>query len=137
MGRIILIPGLLCDAFAWQGILAHLPADTYIADNTRQTTITAMAETCLEETKGALQVAGHSMGARVVLEMVRLEPNRIEKMALLDTGIHGLKKGEPDNTAKTSAEPHRQADIRVRVAPTPYSREARENYADSCRNTAS
>ncbi|MGB2489279.1 MAG: alpha/beta fold hydrolase [Candidatus Puniceispirillaceae bacterium] len=94
MGRIILIPGLLCDAFAWQGILAHLPVDTYIADNTRQTTITAMAETCLEETKGALRVAGHSMGARVVLEMVRLEPNRIEKMALLDTGIHGLKEGE-------------------------------------------
>ena len=48
-----------------------------------------------------------------------------------------LKWGEPDNTAKTSAEPHRQADIRVRVAPTPYAREARENYADSWRNTAS
>jgi vanillate/3-O-methylgallate O-demethylase len=48
-----------------------------------------------------------------------------------------LKWGEPDDTAKTSAEPHRQADIRVRVAPTPYAREARENYADSWRNTAS
>ena len=34
------------------------------------------------------------MGARVMLEMVRLEPNRIEKMALLDTRIHGLKEGE-------------------------------------------
>ena len=48
-----------------------------------------------------------------------------------------LKWGEPDDTAKTSAEPHKQADIRVRVAPTPYAREARENYADSWRNTAS
>ena len=96
MSSIILIPGLLCDGFVWQGISAQLPPDTYIADNTRQRTITEMAETCLEETKGTLRVAGHSMGARIALEMVRLAPTRIEKMALLDTGIHGLKEGEPE-----------------------------------------
>jgi vanillate/3-O-methylgallate O-demethylase len=44
-----------------------------------------------------------------------------------------LKWGEPDDTGKTSTERHRQADIRVRVAPTPYAREARENYAESWR----
>ena len=38
--------------------------------------------------------------------------------------------GEPETTGKTSTEPHRQAEIRVRVSPTPYAREARENYAD-------
>lgn len=47
-----------------------------------------------------------------------------------------LKWGEPDQTGKTSAEPHKQADIRVRVSPTPYSTEARENYADSWRTKA-
>jgi vanillate/3-O-methylgallate O-demethylase len=41
--------------------------------------------------------------------------------------------GEPDDTRKTSAEKHKQAEIRVRVSPTPYSSEARENYADSWR----
>jgi vanillate/3-O-methylgallate O-demethylase len=41
--------------------------------------------------------------------------------------------GEPETTGKTSTEPHKQAEIRVRVAPTPYSREARESYADSWR----
>lgn len=41
--------------------------------------------------------------------------------------------GEPETTGKTSTEPHRQAEIRVRVSPTPYAREARENYADSWR----
>ena len=45
-----------------------------------------------------------------------------------------LKWGEPEPTAKTSTEHHRQADIRVRVSPTPYSREARENYSDSWRS---
>jgi len=42
--------------------------------------------------------------------------------------------GEPDGgSGKTSVEPHKQTTIRVRVSPTPYSTEARENYADSWR----
>ena len=41
--------------------------------------------------------------------------------------------GEPETTGKTSTEAHRQMEIRVRVAPTPYARDARENYADSWR----
>lgn len=45
--------------------------------------------------------------------------------------------GEPDETGKTSTETHKQAEIRVRVSPTPYAREARENYADSWRTKAS
>ncbi len=48
-----------------------------------------------------------------------------------------LKWGEPDDTAKTSAERHDQAEIRVRVSPTPYAREVREGYAtDSWRTKA-
>lgn len=48
-----------------------------------------------------------------------------------------LKWGESDETGKTSIEsPHKQAEIRVRVAPTPYAAEARENYADSWRTKA-
>ena len=45
--------------------------------------------------------------------------------------------GEPEKTGKTSTEPHRQAEIRVRVSPTPYAREAREHYADSWRTKSS
>lgn len=41
--------------------------------------------------------------------------------------------GEPETTGKTSTEPHRQTEIRVRVSPTPYSREARESYGGSWR----
>ena len=43
--------------------------------------------------------------------------------------------GEPDGgTKKTSTERHKQAQIRVRVSPTPYAAQARENYADSWRS---
>ena len=94
MSTIILIPGLLCDEFVWQGILPHLPSNCYIANNNTQTSITDMATSCLAQTSGTLRVAGHSLGARVALEMIRLAPERIEKLALLDTGIHGLKDGE-------------------------------------------
>ncbi len=38
--------------------------------------------------------------------------------------------GEPDESGKTSTETHKQAEIRVRVSPTPYSSEARESYAE-------
>jgi vanillate/3-O-methylgallate O-demethylase len=43
--------------------------------------------------------------------------------------------GEPDGgSSKPSTErPHRQAEIRVRVSPTPYAAQARESYADSWR----
>lgn len=41
--------------------------------------------------------------------------------------------GEPEPTAKTSTEPHRQTEIRVRVSPTPYAAQARTSYADSWR----
>jgi vanillate/3-O-methylgallate O-demethylase len=44
-----------------------------------------------------------------------------------------LKWGEPEQTGKTSTEQHKQAEIRVRVAETPYAAEARENYTDSWR----
>jgi len=44
--------------------------------------------------------------------------------------------GESDHTGKTSIEPHKQTAIRVKVAPTPYAADARDNYADSWRTKA-
>jgi pimeloyl-ACP methyl ester carboxylesterase len=39
-------------------------------------------------------LAGHSMGGRVALEVMRLAPERVERLALLDTGTHPLADGE-------------------------------------------
>lgn len=45
-----------------------------------------------------------------------------------------LTWGEPDGgSEKTTVERHKPLDVRVRVAAVPYSRDARENYADSWR----
>ena len=43
---------------------------------------------------GTLALVGHSMGARVALEAVRMAPDRVERLALLDTGVHPLADGE-------------------------------------------
>jgi vanillate/3-O-methylgallate O-demethylase len=67
---------------------------------------------------------GYSFNERCFLSLGVVDPSVNEGDVLT------LKWGEPDDTEKTSTEKHKQADIRVRVSPTPYSREARESYAE-------
>ncbi|MEJ2036575.1 MAG: alpha/beta hydrolase [Maritimibacter sp.] len=88
----LLIPGLLCDETTWAPVRERIPAE--VADLSTQDSITQMARDCLDRYPGLLRVAGHSMGARVAMEMAHLAPERIERLALLDTGIHPLKEGE-------------------------------------------
>ncbi len=73
---------------------------------------------------------GYSYNERSVLSLGVVE------QSVQEGDILTLRWGESDETAKTSAEKHRQAEIRVRVAATPYAQEARENYADSWRSRA-
>jgi pimeloyl-ACP methyl ester carboxylesterase len=39
-------------------------------------------------------IAGHSMGGRVALEVVRLAPERVTRLVLMDTGVDPLDGGE-------------------------------------------
>ncbi len=89
---VLLIPGLLCDAYTWEPVLDRIDAE--VADLSNQDSIGQMARDCLDRHPGKLRVAGHSMGARVAMEMARIAPERIDRLALLDTGIHPLKEGE-------------------------------------------
>lgn len=94
MATIVLIPGLLCDETVWKPLLTKLRGAVSVADLCSQDSLTQMAEDLLRDHPGELIVAGHSMGARVAMEMARLAPERITRLALLDTGIHPLKAGE-------------------------------------------
>ncbi len=97
-----LLPGLLCDATVWAPQRASFARDAeiHIPDFWGFRSFAAMACKVLDETKGPLAVAGHSMGARVALEMWRLAADRIERLALLDTGFHGPR---PEEAAKRGA----------------------------------
>jgi pimeloyl-ACP methyl ester carboxylesterase len=90
----LLIPGLLSDEHVWRRVLALHGEDAIVADITSADSITEMASRCLAAGEGPMIVAGHSMGARVALEMMRLALGRISRLALLNTGIHPPGPGE-------------------------------------------
>jgi len=88
LAKVILIPGLLSDGCVWRAVLEGLGGDAQIADLRHAASITDMARSCLAMAEGPLAVAGHSMGGRVAIEMIRLAPRRVQRLALLNTGIH-------------------------------------------------
>ena len=70
---------------------------------------------------------GYSYNERCLLSLAVVDQN-------VQVGdVLTLKWGEAPNSEKTSIEPHKQTEVRVKVAPTPYAKDARENYADSWR----
>jgi pimeloyl-ACP methyl ester carboxylesterase len=95
---LILIPGLLCDAIVWKAQVNALSKnyDVRVADVTCFASISDMARSILQDMPPLASVAGHSMGARVALEMIRMAPRRVVRLALLDTGVHPMQPGEPE-----------------------------------------
>lgn len=86
---LVLIPGLLCDAALWAEQLAGLAdvADGWVADVTRDESMTAMAMRVLDEAPfGSFALAGLSMGGYVAQAVMRVAADRVERLALLDTG---------------------------------------------------
>ncbi len=91
-----LLPGLICSDYVWHSQVEAFAGHQVFAvpGYGDADSIPAMARQVLESAPPRLAVAGHSMGARVALEMWRLAPQRIERIALLDTGVHAVRPGE-------------------------------------------
>ena len=85
--NLVLLPGLLCDAAMWQHQQRHLIelADITVADFTLHDSIAGMAEEELRKAPARFALAGLSMGGYVALEIIRRAPERVSKLALLDT----------------------------------------------------
>jgi pimeloyl-ACP methyl ester carboxylesterase len=93
---VFLLPGLLCDQTIWSDqsdALAEL-ADVIIPDFRYVNSIAAMAQLVIDAAPPRFSIAGHSMGGRVALEVFRMVPNRVERLSLLDTGVHPCAAGE-------------------------------------------
>ena len=98
MTPIVLVPGLLCsaDVFAAQ-IGALWRYGSVSAVNTLdQTTIVEMASSVLESAPSQFALCGISMGGYVALEIMRQSPERVVKLALLDTSA---RPDVPEQTA--------------------------------------
>lgn len=94
---VLFLPGLMCDHAVWEAQVAALSTQytCFVADYGEADSITAMAERALVAMPQArFSVAGHSMGGRVALELVRRIPQRIARLALLDTGYQARPAAE-------------------------------------------
>lgn len=86
---LVLIPGTLNDAELWRDQTAVLSSDfdVRVADITSGETMPALAEAVFDIAPERFSVAGFSLGGFVAQEMLRQAPERIERLALLDTAI--------------------------------------------------
>lgn len=100
---LVLVPGLMCDETVWQHQIALMGTgrDIQVAEHGLCETLRAMAERILERAAPRFALAGHSMGGRVALEVMALAPERVSRLALLDTGYEALAPGERGEREKT------------------------------------
>ena len=111
MTHLLLLPGLACDYTVWQhqsGRLAEI-ATVQVADYGSSDSIRKMAEAVLRIAPARFALAGHSMGGRVAFEIVRLVPDRVTGLALLDTAYRPFAGG--DHGARERAERMRLVDL--------------------------
>jgi pimeloyl-ACP methyl ester carboxylesterase len=87
LAPIILLPGLLCDAALWRAQVDGLAdvAAAAVADLTLDDTVAAMAARVLAVAPPRFALAGLSMGGYVAFEILRRAPERVTRLALLDT----------------------------------------------------
>jgi pimeloyl-ACP methyl ester carboxylesterase len=92
---LVLIPGLSCDDAVWAAQIAALrdQRSIVVIDHAELDSLVDMAQAVLERAPPQFALAGHSMGGRVALEVMRVAPQRVLRLALLDTGYEALATG--------------------------------------------
>lgn len=81
-----MLPGTLCDARAFGPQLRSLSHRmVVIGDLTHDASINRMASRVLRDAPPKFALLGHSMGGIVAFEVLRQSPERVERLALLDT----------------------------------------------------
>jgi pimeloyl-ACP methyl ester carboxylesterase len=85
--NLVLVPGLLCTRALWEPQIAALGdiANIMVADHTRHDTMEAIARSILAAAPERFALAGLSMGGFISFEIVRQAPERVTRLALLDT----------------------------------------------------
>lgn len=85
---LLLVPGLMCDHTVWDPLVPQLRTlhACTVVDHGQADSLVQMASQILRDAPPQFCLAGHSMGARVGLEVLRLAPDRVAGVALLDTG---------------------------------------------------
>lgn len=99
---LVLVPGLNCtaDLFRPQIEVFSSERQVVVADNQQDDTVEAMAKRALDAAPERFALAGLSMGGYVALAMQRMAPERVTRLALLDTTA---RPDTEDGTARRRA----------------------------------
>ncbi len=94
---LILLPGLLCDRALWEPQIQAFGdlAEIAVGDLTQADSMAGMAAGVLAAAPERFALAGLSMGGYVAFEIMRRAPERVLRLALLDTSAR------PDTPAQT------------------------------------
>ena len=91
--KLVLVPGLLCDEDLWHdqlpALAPHVDA-TITLEQTQHPTKGAIAAAILAAAPPQFALAGLSMGGMIAMEIMRQAPQRVMRLALLDTSARGI-----------------------------------------------
>lgn len=84
---LVLLPGLMCDARLFGPQIAALSSDTavMVGPITQGERVEEIASGLLDQLPGRFALAGLSMGGIVAMEIMRRAPDRVTRIALMDT----------------------------------------------------
>ncbi|CAK0773514.1 Alpha/beta hydrolase [uncultured Gammaproteobacteria bacterium] len=95
--HLVLIPGLLCDHNLWVHQIYHLHdiVQTHVAEVSAHDNMHDMAAAVLAAAPPTFVLGALSMGGYIALEIMRQAPERVERLALMDTSAR------PDTPERT------------------------------------
>jgi len=96
MGPLLLLPGLLCDQRIFAAQLSAFPDARGVSGYGLADSLAEMARLVLATAPARFALLGHSMGARVAFEIMRVAPERVSRLALVSTGVHLPREGEAE-----------------------------------------
>jgi pimeloyl-ACP methyl ester carboxylesterase len=87
MQNLVMIPGLGSDAAVWRRTIAALnnEVNCLVGDTHNDRSLRGMAQRILGQAPATFALAGVSMGGMVALEMMKIAPERVTRLALIDT----------------------------------------------------
>jgi len=118
---LVFLPCLMGDAALWRHQLDSLGdlAEMTVADLARDDTIAGMARRVLDAAPARFALAGLSMGGYVAQEIMRRAPERVLRLALLDTAARADLPEQRERRLRTIelAERGRYADVLAEMFP--------------------
>ncbi len=97
--NLLLVPGLLCTSTLWRDQIAAFEGSfpIQVAEHHLDNNMPGIARRILDKAPETFSLAGLSMGGYIAFEIWRQAPERVERMALLDTRA---TKDTPEETQR-------------------------------------